>query len=274
MADSRLRFASIEGTRSTAGTHRIGGAEAGATRSSTLSGSGYKIGARDPVFREGCMPPAVAWSIGLGVVALVVALIVRERRLERARGEALVQAAAELGMTFEPDVPVDALVSLGDSPLYSRGRARRAKNVMGGRRGDDTVRLLDYQYTVGSGKHQHTWRQSVAVFPGVAHSLPDFELTPETAFHKIGQAFGARDIDFEANPEFSAKYVLRGGDETAIRAAFRDDILAFFATHQGWTLEVSSGTVVAYRAGKRARAEELRAFLEEAHETVRTLRGA
>jgi hypothetical protein len=218
------------------------------------------------------MPPAVAWSLALGVIALVVVLVVRERRLERARGEALTRTAAEMGMTFEADVPVESLVSLGDCPLYSRGRARRAKNVMGGRLGDDTVRLLDYQYTVGSGKHQHTWRQSIAVFPGVAHALPDFELTPETAFHKIGQAFGARDIDFEANEEFSARYVLRGQDETAIRAAFRDDVLAFFATHQGWTVDVSSGTVAAYRAGKRAEPEDLRAFLEEAQQIARTLR--
>jgi hypothetical protein len=144
---------------------------------------------------------------------------------------------------------------------------------MAGSRSDVIVRLLDYQYTVGSGKHQHTWRQTVAAFPGAAHSVPDFEMAPENAFHKLGQVFGYQDIDFESSPEFSARYLLRGRDETAIRAAFGPGVLEFFASHLGWTVAVSSGTVVAYRAGKRAAPEDWRTFLEEAAEILRALGG-
>jgi hypothetical protein len=219
------------------------------------------------------MPPYLPWLIAPAVAALVIVLIVRQRRLERARTEALAQTASEMGMAFEESVPVESLASLGDSPLYSRGRARRARNVMAGSRSDVMVRLLDYQYTVGAGKHQHTWHQTVAAFPGAAHSLPALEMTPETAFHKLGQVFGYQDIDFESSPEFSARYLLRGGDETGIRAAFGPALLEFFASHLGWNVEVSSGTVVVYRAGKRARPEDWRTFLEEALEILGALDG-
>jgi len=40
--------------------------------------------------------------------------------------------------------------------------------------------------------------------------LPFFELKPENTFHKIGQVFGYQDIDFEAFPNFSKGYLLRG----------------------------------------------------------------
>jgi len=136
----------------------------------------------------------------------------------------------------------------------------------------NAVKVVNFQYTTGGGQHQHTSKQTVAVFPQVTRSLPDLQLAPENVFHKLGQVFGYQDIDFESNPDFSSRYLVRGPDETAIRAALYPETLSFFAEHEGWTVEIRSGTVGIYRAGQRSKPEDVRTFLEEAREVLRSLR--
>ena len=41
-------------------------------------------------------------------------------------------------------------------------------------------------------------------------NVVDFEMRPENLLNKIGAALGRQDIDFDSNPEFSRRYLLRG----------------------------------------------------------------
>jgi hypothetical protein len=172
--------------------------------------------------------------------------------LERRRTLAMAEICRLMDFAFTEKVPKARLGSLGEFPLFNLGHSRRARNLMEGRVGDCPVCLLDYRYTVGAGKHQHTWRQTVVVVPAAA-GLPAFQLSPESFLHKIGQLFGYQDINFAENPEFSRRYLLRGPDEAAIRAAFPPDVLEYFARHQGWTVESRAGRLLIYRKGTRAK---------------------
>jgi hypothetical protein len=205
------------------------------------------------------------------VLALVGGIFVVSMRRERTRTEALAAACQTMGLTFEPDGDLDALRALGDLPLYNHGHSKKLKNVMRGRARSGDLHLFDYQYTTGGGKNSHTWRQTVALFPGAGEHLPELLLAPENVFHKIGQAFGYQDIDFDSSPEFSSHYLLRGPDEMAIRSAFGADALAFFGQHRGWHVEVKDRTVGIYRSGQRCKPEDLRTFLAEAQEVLRPL---
>jgi hypothetical protein len=207
----------------------------------------------------------------VGVLALIAGIFVVSRRLERQRTEALAAACQGMGLTFEPEGDLDALRTQGDLPLYNHGHSKKVRNVMSGQAQDRDLRLFDYQYTTGSGKNSHTWRQTVALFPRAGERLPDFLLAPENVFHKIGQVFGYQDIDFDTSPEFSSHYLLRGPDEMAIRSAFSADALAYFGQHQGWHVEVKDHTIGIYRSGKRAKPEDLPTFLAEAQEVLRAL---
>lgn len=222
------------------------------------------------------MSSFVLWLAGLGVVALlaviIVCAVVYSRRKQRERTEALERVCIEMRFVFEAQADLDQLTALGALPLYTRGHSRRAKNMMTGRVGDDAVKVVEFQYTTGGGEHQQTSVQTVAVFPQATRSLPDLQLAPENVFHKLGQVFGYQDIDFESNPDFSGRYLVRGADETAIRAALYPETLSFFAEHLGWTVEIRSGTIGIYRAGKRSRPEDIRTFLEEVREVLRSLR--
>ncbi|MEC9473853.1 MAG: hypothetical protein VX584_04130, partial [Actinomycetota bacterium] len=63
--------------------------------------------------------------------------------------------------------------------------------------------------------------------------LPTFVIRPENLFHKIGSTFGYQDIDFDAHPTFSKRYLLRGPDEEAIRNTFTDEFLSSYERHKG-----------------------------------------
>jgi hypothetical protein len=219
------------------------------------------------------MTPVVLVVIVLGLFVLVGVLMMATWKREQARTARFGDVALSMGLSFEPRGDLDQLRALADLPLYDRGHSRRARNVVSGRLHDDRVTLMDYRYTVGSGKHQKTHAQTVVVFPGAAHHLPDMQISPENFFHVIGQVFGYQDIDFESNPEFSKRYLVRGPDETAIRAALQPGALSLLASLSGWAIEVRSGSVGVYRPNERTDPDATAAFLDEAHGILRGLRG-
>jgi hypothetical protein len=94
----------------------------------------------------------------------------------------------------------------------------------------------------------------VILSDGGAH-LPDFMLYPETFFHKVGELFGFKDINFSEHPQFSRRYRLKGPNEMAIRRAFTPEALAYFTEKPGWSIEVQDGQFIVYRSSKRWRPE-------------------
>jgi len=202
--------------------------------------------------------------IVVAIVAGFGGLIYWAAQQEKKRTEAMAAACQAMGYTFEEKGDVEALRTFGDLPVFGHGHSKTARNVMTGTVADHSLKLFDYRYTTGGGKDSHTFQQTVALFPGGAQGLPDFALAPENFFHKIGGFFGYQDIDFEASPDFSSHYLLRGSDEMAIRTAFSADALSFFAQQRGWNVEVRSAHAGIYRSGKRCKPEEAPAYLAEA----------
>jgi hypothetical protein len=216
------------------------------------------------------MPPAIAWLLGIIVVSFVVVNLV-SRRKERERTEALRRVAETAGLAFEPTADLAAVRALGEVQLFARGHSKRVTNLMTGRLGDRQGAVFDYRYTVGSGKSQHTTLQTVVVLPSANGSLPDLQMAPENPVSRIAEAFGYQDIDIESSPEFSRRYIVRGADEAAIRAALYPGAAAYFADHEGWTVEARSGTVGIYRADRRPAPEEMTTFIAEACAAARSL---
>jgi hypothetical protein len=147
--------------------------------------------------------------------------------------------------TTAPEGPPQGLEGL---PLLSRGRARSSTNLLSGWLDGMEALIFDYQYTVGSGKSQRHYSQTViALNPG--KSLPLFELRPEKIAHKIASLFGSPDIDFNSHPEFSKRYLLRGPDENALRGFFGPLLLNFFASNpEFWSVESNGRRLIVYRA--------------------------
>ncbi len=215
------------------------------------------------------MPPALI--LLLGIFALAIVVIIVSWRKERERTEALRRVAETAGLAFEPTADVAAVRSLGDVQLFARGHSKRVTNLMTGRLGDQQVAVFDYQYAIGSGKSRHATIQTVVLLPSVKSSLPDLQMAPENPLTRIAEAFGYQDIDIESSPEFSRRYIVRGADEAAVRAALYPRATSYFAEHEGWMVEAQSGTVAIYRANSRPKPEDLRTFVEDACAAARSL---
>jgi hypothetical protein len=220
------------------------------------------------------MPPPGWIVIGIAALAIVVGVAIDAAvRAERRRRDELARAAAAMGLEFRGDEAPPALAASA-APLFHAGRGNRFRNVMRGTIEDLDITIFDFEYTTGSGKSTSTWRQTVAAFrPGRA--IIAFQVRPEHLFHKIGQAFGYRDIDLPEHPAFSKRFLLRGpsggtppsgegSDEQAIRRLFRPEVVACFEATKGLCVESDGQWLVVYRSSHRVKPPEIGAFFEEA----------
>lgn len=213
--------------------------------------------------------------IGLGVLASVLGiglgLFLLFRHLERRRSERVGHAAQALGFSF--DVEKDELLrQLASLPLFSHGRRQRIRNVLTRRIEGGTAHVFDYRYTVGTGKSSSTLEQTVVAFLESGASRPAFQLRPENVFHKLLQAVGYQDIDFDSHPTFSKQYLLRGADEGGVRQLFQPHVLTFFEGRPGLSLEGERGDLILYRPGKKVAPDALGPLFEEAREVFQVLR--
>ena len=206
--------------------------------------------------------PLLPFVLMGAVVATMVAVVYLSWAYEKKRTAALADACLRMGFNFQPRIPAEQAPTFGNFHLFNRGRRRKGWNLMTGKAGGAAVSIFDYRYTTGGGKNSHTWTQTVAVF-AEAGGLPEFLLSPEHWWDKLGEILGQKDINFEASPEFSKHYLLKGPDESAIRAAFGAEALAFFGRHEGWSVEVKDGALAVYRASKRPKPEEMQPFVAD-----------
>lgn len=205
----------------------------------------------------------------VGAVAVVIVFFAVLHYFERRRSNALSRVASDMGFSFGPDLyPVHE--ELSHLRLFQQGRRRETKNVLRGSLHGNKTTLFDYKFTVGYGKNSHDYHQTVAAFHSSEDSLPSFELRPEGILAKISSALGFyKDIDFEANPDFSKRYLLRGSDERAVRTLFHPGVLGFFREELGWAAEGGGNWLVIYRPAWLIKPGNLRSFLNTAERIFR-----
>lgn len=207
------------------------------------------------------------WVVALVVVSFLSIWLLTVY-LDRKRSQAMLQAADELGLPFEVEGSAQMLAELGIFKLFSQGRGKKIRNVFRGDTEEVQAVIFDYQYTVGHGKHSHTFKQTVAAVRCPSLRLPRFTLCPENFFHKLGSMFGYQDIDFDTHPVFSSRYLLRGDNERSIRAAFTPEVLEHFEQIKGVRVEGNTSQLIYYRPGKRLKPDAVRDFLEQALRTL------
>ncbi len=208
------------------------------------------------------------------VVVLVVFAIVYAIRQEKKRTETLGVFAGANGFTFTEKADGPGEVGLPEIELFVRGHSKRMTNVIAGEVEGVGVRVLDYRYTTGSGKNSSTSHQTVVAVATGGAVLPDFTLAREHFFHKIGQAFGYQDIDFDAFPEFSKKYLLRGADEAAIRGLFNARVIDAYMNSQAGNVETRGGWLFVFVSGKRIKPGLIQQRIENAFGLLYELTGA
>ena len=215
----------------------------------------------------------------IATVPTVIAILIWSFfRREKERTAQFKQIADRMGLLFYPKGDATFLENLSHLHLFSQGHSKKVSNLLRGVSGQlggtdqAEVRIFVYRYVTGGGQHSRSVRQTVIAFRSPELHLPQFALRPENLFHKIGAAFGYQNIDFDAHPKFSKKYLLRGNDEQKIREVFTRQLLAFFETEEGVSVEADGGRLIFYRRGKRIRPEDVGPFMEQGLRVLRLFR--
>jgi hypothetical protein len=208
--------------------------------------------------------PIIIITAAFIVVYLTIFLF--NRYLGRRRSRAIRQIAELNNFSFSETGGEFLIEKLDELHLFSQGHRKKISNILTGRITGLPVTVFDYSYTTGSGKSSNTAQQTVVYFDSDRLSSPRFLLHPENVFHKIGQVFGYKDIDFQIYPQFSSGYLLRGDDEDAVRSVFSDTVLSYFQLHRGLSTEGFGTQLIYYRANRRVSPEKIQSFIEEAYE--------
>ncbi len=207
------------------------------------------------------------------LVLFIALLLLRGRR----RQKAWAQVARDISFAFHPkDEGVWGFEFLR-LPLFQRAEGRRSvidfpsalrakiTNVMKGVRDGREVWLFDYEYASSSGAGSAPdagYRHTVAVLALQEDSLPEFALSPEGMWQRI---FAGEDIDFPSHPDFSRRFVLRGPDESRIRALFRPRVLdALMRLPRRLSVQGRGMWMIVYGPPVRAEPQRIREFLDEA----------
>ena len=199
----------------------------------------------------------LGFGIFFGGAALAATIGAKKRR------EAFERLAAARGWQFVRE-GTEYAAALSHFPLLNKGYARRAYNVLHGGEGDAEFWLFDYRYTVRSGKNSRTYRQTVVAFPRLPANLPSFELRPEHLFHKIGAVMGFQDIDLPRHADFSARYLLRGSEPSAIRELFDDELVRAIQAERPRSIEGGGSALLVFRHKEKVNTSRVMEALENA----------
>jgi hypothetical protein len=200
------------------------------------------------------------------VGALIFFLVMHYRRKEQQRVEALRQLAPALNCTFSEKDDKSIQSTFSEYDLFSHGNSKKVTNVFTGTLRRLPILVFDYQYVVQSGESSHQIKQTVLVLESEKLQLPRFLLRPKNLMDKVGKAFGRKNVELEAYPEFSKRYYLNGPFAEIIRNFFSDHQVAkYYEDHPGLSTEGNDHRLMIYRASKTLPAEDIQSFLEEGY---------
>jgi hypothetical protein len=198
-----------------------------------------------------------------GILAVVIAALILNARMERKRREELEQLARSLGLDFYPDED-DDFPEQRAHRWFKQGHSRSAKNRIegmldvGGQRMN--VKLGDFKWVTGAGKHRQVHRHGYLLIIPAWRSLPALEIRPENFFDKVGDALGFDDIDFES-AEFSRKFMVKSNDKKFAYAVIHPRMMEFLLAMDGHRIQIDEGECLFLDIGTSPSPDDFRAAL-------------
>ncbi len=208
--------------------------------------------------------------IFLTIGALAVAGVSLYYYLAYLRRQKLAGLAASMGLLYSEEGPDIGFLQGTGLELFCQGHTRSAINMIQASTPAGPLRVFDYSYVTGHGKHRSTHSYTVALIDCAQVKVPHFDLKPETFLYKIGEFMGFKDIDLPGFQIFSDKYRLTGADPAAVQVFFSPARAAWFERNLGMRVQGARDHVlVLKREGTlsvdawQGLIEEVRAFAAE-----------
>jgi hypothetical protein len=171
--------------------------------------------------------------------------------------------SSKLGMEFSEKDEFKLINRLGSFQLFRKGTFRKISNLMA--MDDDWLEsryaIFDYRYTIQQGKTSRTFHQTVFFMDSKKLGLPQFLMKPENFFHRIGKYLNlVKDIEFEAHPEFSEKYLVQSEFPDMLKEMVSPELVRFFTIENKWTLEGNNYFLILYKMNKKLPSESIEEF--------------
>jgi len=198
-----------------------------------------------------------------GIVALaavVTGLVYYTAYLRRKK---LGELAASMGLLYSEEGPDIGLLQGTGLEIFGYGHTRKAINMIESSTSAGPMRVFDYTYVTGSGKHRNSHSYTVALVDCPQVTVPHFDLKPENFLYKIGEFIGFKDIDLPGFPIFSDKYRLTGSDEAAVQAFFNPGRAAWFERNLGMYVQGARNHVLLFKREGALPADAWQGFIEE-----------
>jgi hypothetical protein len=212
----------------------------------------------------------LGWVVLIAVMAAGIGGLVFY--FDRERANKIEAFANSLGVPFRRTPrKSDEELPIGCS-LEQKGCNHVIENVLEAIRTDELVlTMFDFKYTtdrnpldyLDTHDSSQTYNQTISRIQSPLLKLPYFNLFPETIFKKVGKMFGGSDINFPEAPEFSDRYILRGGNEAALRTIFTPALRGFLEPLGHLTIEGADDVLFVYRWPRRTKGENYAALIEE-----------
>jgi hypothetical protein len=207
------------------------------------------------------LPAIITIAIILAVAVTGIAAAVA---YEKKRKAEIAAVAESLGLAWVPEDDATIRDRFSSLALFNLGRGRKMANCMTGDSGEVRISIFDYQWTTGSGKHQHTAQVTLVALESPRLRLAPFSIRPENMFDAIGGMLGFQDIDFDDDAAFSNSYVLKSPDEPAVRKLFAPPLRQYFASNPGSNAEGAGPILVLQH--RRAKPADYPNLLKQAYE--------
>lgn len=145
--------------------------------------------------------------------------------------------------------------------LFNKGSRRKAKNHMKWESEGVTVHLVDYQYTVyshtGRNRSSKTYKRTVCILEKEGLELPRTFLRREIkVLDWVGSKFGAQDIGFEEDPEFSKAFVVKGDEVRTPQILTHELRQHLLQNKKNFRTVEMNGNAIMLNFGKRRKPEE------------------
>ncbi len=193
---------------------------------------------------------------------------------EQERKAALIELAAELGLTFDPSRDSTHDDRYANFEIFRRGHSRAAYNTLSGTYAINNIAhplvMGDFIYKVtnsnGKSSSTTTYRFSYIILHLPLPGVPDLLIRPEHIFDKLGSALGFDDIDFES-AEFSRKFLVKSPDKRFAYDVVTPRMMEFLLGKRGQApaIDLERGMLCLAQGNRRWTPEQFRETLEFAN---------
>ena len=166
---------------------------------------------------------------------------------DKQRREALHLWAQQRGWRLAPEKSKRMSRDYPALKVFQKGHSRHAKNIIEGEFHDRPVTLMDYRYTVGHGKNRSTHNRGVVILACDFPTVPLF-IRRENTLDRVGEFFGADDIDFESSA-FSRKFYVKSSDRKWAYDVIHTRTMNYLMNAPAFTIEFGFREIAVYQTG-------------------------